>query len=140
MILTHWLQRDPLMADAVRCLSHERAILNLSAMALNPETWAKLAMHNLEHISHGERNIAARGRAGRRDGHSAGQYSGILYPVCLVIGASFHRLWQPVAYPYAWHVPGWYSRGCGECCNAYQGRVQTQNDLLPYGLPCSLQV
>jgi len=80
---------DPQMADAVQRLSHERAITNLSAGGANPSTWAKLAMHNLEHISHGEKNKMLA---------EAGQGAGLAIvlgnildtiPGCLVIGASF---------------------------------------------------
>ena len=81
---------DQQMADAVQRLSHERAITNLSAGGANPQTWAKLAMHNLEHISHGEKDKMLR---------EAGQGAGMAIvlgnildtiPGCLVIGASYN--------------------------------------------------
>jgi len=84
------ISADPLMADAIQRLSHERAIHNLSAGGDRPDIWAKLAMHNLEHISHRERNTMLR---------EAGKGAGIALvlgnildtiPGCLVIGASFN--------------------------------------------------
>ncbi len=81
---------DPVMADAVQHLSHERAITNLSSGGTDPSTWAKVAMHNIEHISRGERNKMLR---------EAGQGAGMAIvmgnildtiPGCLVIGASFN--------------------------------------------------
>jgi len=80
---------NPAMADAVQRLSHERAIHNLSAGGANPSTWAKLAMHNLDHISHGEKNKML-----KEAGNGAGMaiiFGNILdtIPGCLVIGASY---------------------------------------------------
>jgi CRP-like cAMP-binding protein len=80
---------DPVMAHAMQHLSHERAIHNLSSGGTNPSTWAKVAMQNLEHVSHNERNKMLR---------EAGQGAGMAIvlgnildtiPGCLVIGASF---------------------------------------------------
>ena len=80
---------DPQMADAVQRISHERAVTNLSAGGTNPATWAKLAMHNLRHITHGERNKMLK-EAGRGAGMAI-ILGNILdtIPGCLVIGASF---------------------------------------------------
>ena len=83
---------DPIMARAVQELSHERAIQNLSAGGKNAATWAKLAMHNLEHISRGETN-----RMLKEAGKGAGMaivLGNILdtIPGCLVIGASFNGI------------------------------------------------
>jgi zinc transporter ZupT len=81
---------DPQMANAVQHLSHERAIHNLSSGGTNPSKWAKVAMHNLDHISQGERNKML-----QEAGHGAGMaivLGNILdtIPGCLVIGASFN--------------------------------------------------
>jgi CRP-like cAMP-binding protein len=81
---------DPIMAGAVRHLSHERAISNLSSGGTDSSTWAKVAMHNLEHISRAEKNKML-----QEAGHGAGLaivLGNILdtIPGCLVIGASFN--------------------------------------------------
>jgi len=81
---------DPLMAQAVQRLSHERAIHNLSTGGANPSRWAKVAMHNIDHISHAERNKML-----LEAGHGAGMaivLGNVLdtIPGCLVIGASFN--------------------------------------------------
>ena len=83
---------DPVMAHAVQHLSHERAILNLSSGGTNPSTWAKVAMHNLEHISSSERNKMLR-EAGQGQGAGMAIVLGNILdtiPGCLVIGASFN--------------------------------------------------
>jgi CRP-like cAMP-binding protein len=81
---------DPVMAHAVRHLSHQRAINNLSSGGTNPLTWAKVAMTNLDHLSRNERNQML-----VEAGHGAGMaivLGNILdtIPGCLVIGASFN--------------------------------------------------
>jgi cyclic nucleotide-binding protein len=83
---------DPVMARAVRRLSHERAIRNLSSGGSNPSKWASVASHSLEHISRGEANKML-----REAGHGAGMaivLGNILdtIPGCLVIGATFNSL------------------------------------------------
>jgi zinc transporter ZupT len=81
---------DPIMARAVRQLSHDRAIRNLSVGGPNPATWAKVASHSLDHIGRMETN---------RMLCEAGQGAGMAIvlgnildtiPGCLVIGANFN--------------------------------------------------
>jgi CRP-like cAMP-binding protein len=83
------LAADPVLSRAVSQLSHERAIKNLSSAGTNPSTWAKIAMHNIQHISRVEQNKML---------HDAGKGAGLAIvlgnildtiPGCLVIGASF---------------------------------------------------
>jgi zinc transporter ZupT len=83
---------DPIVARAVRQLSHDRAIRNLSFGGPNPSTWARVASHSLEHISRVEANQMLR---------EAGQGAGMAIvlgnildtiPGCLVIGANFNGL------------------------------------------------
>jgi CRP-like cAMP-binding protein len=81
---------DPIMARAVRHLSHERAIDNLSARGSDPATWARVASHSLEHIGRAQANKLL-----REAGHGAGLaivLGNILdtIPGCLVIGATFN--------------------------------------------------
>jgi CRP-like cAMP-binding protein len=81
---------DPIMARAVRHLSHERAIDNLSARGSAPATWARVASQSLEHIGRAEANKLL-----REAGHGAGLaivLGNILdtIPGCLVIGATFN--------------------------------------------------
>ena len=81
---------DPVMAHAVRRLSHERAIDNLSKGGTASGTWAKVAMNSLDHVSTAEKN-----RLLHEAGHSAGLaivMGNILdtIPGCMVIGASFN--------------------------------------------------
>ena len=83
---------DPAMASAVKRLSHERAISNLSSGGSDPSTWAKMASHSLDHISRSEAN-----RILTQAGHGAGMaivFGNILdtIPGCLVIGAKFNGL------------------------------------------------
>jgi zinc transporter ZupT len=83
---------DHVMARAVQHLSHERAIRNLSSSGSDPSTWARVASHNLEHVSRAEAN-----RMLREAGHGAGMaivLGNILdtIPGCLVIGASFNGM------------------------------------------------
>jgi CRP-like cAMP-binding protein len=84
--------RDHQLADAVRRLSHQRAIKNLSSDGRNAARWAKVADSNLEHLSRSEaEKILA----------EAGQGAGLAIvlgnildtiPGCLVIGAKFAGL------------------------------------------------
>src|SRR5208283_518499 len=81
---------DPIVARAVRQLSHDRAIRNLSLGGANPSTWARVAGHSLEHVSRMEAN-----RMLREAGQGAGMaivLGNILdtIPGCLVIGANFN--------------------------------------------------
>ncbi len=80
------------MARAVRHLSHERAIRNLSSGGSDASTWATVASESLEHISRAEANKLL-----REAGHGAGLaivLGNILdtIPGCLVIGATFNGL------------------------------------------------
>jgi CRP-like cAMP-binding protein len=84
------LAADPIMARAVRHLSHERAIRNLSSGGSDPSTWARVASQSLEHISRADANKLL-----REAGHGAGMaivLGNILdtIPGCLVIGANFN--------------------------------------------------
>lgn len=83
---------DPIMARAVRHLSHERAIRNLSSGGSDASTWATVASESLEHVSRAEANKLL-----REAGHGAGMaivLGNILdtIPGCLVIGATFNGL------------------------------------------------
>ena len=80
---------DEVLAQAVRRLSHERAINNLSKGGTNSSTWAKVATDNLDYISTSEKNKML---------HEAGHGAGLAIvlgnildtiPGCMVIGASF---------------------------------------------------
>ena len=83
---------DPMMARAVRHLSHERAIRNLSSGGSDASTWATVASESLEHISRAEANKMLR-EAGRGAGLAI-VLGNILdtIPGCLVIGATFNGL------------------------------------------------
>jgi len=85
----HLIEHDPQLAHAVRRLSHERAINNLSAGGPNPSTWANIASESLDHLSRSEANKLL---------HEAGKGAGLAIvfgnildtiPGCLVIGAKF---------------------------------------------------
>jgi CRP-like cAMP-binding protein len=83
---------DHQLASAVRRLSHERAISNLSAGGANPSRWARIAASNLEHLSRSEAE-----RILSEASHGAGMaivLGNILdtIPGCLVIGAKFSGL------------------------------------------------
>lgn len=85
----HLVANDRQLATAVRRLSHERAIKNLSSGGANPSRWAKVAASNLEHLSKSE---AA--KILTEASHGAGMaivLGNILdtIPGCLVIGAKF---------------------------------------------------
>jgi CRP-like cAMP-binding protein len=85
----HLVEHDQQLAHAVRRLSHERAITNLSAGGPNPATWAKVASESLAHLSRSEANKLL---------HEAGKGAGLAIvfgnvldtiPGCLVIGSKF---------------------------------------------------
>jgi zinc transporter ZupT len=83
---------DPQVAQAVRHLSHQRAIENLSAGGPNPEAWASIATGSLDHLSRAETNKLL-----TEAGHGAGLailFGNILdtIPGCLVIGSKFSGL------------------------------------------------
>ncbi len=80
------------VARAVRRLSHDRAISNLSAAGSDPSTWARVASDSLDHLSRAETNKML-----AEVGHGAGMaivLGNILdtIPGCLVIGARFNSL------------------------------------------------
>ena len=83
------IANDPQMAEAVKRLSHERAVSNLTAGRADPEMWARVASRSVDHL-------------GRREAREmlteAGQGAGMAIvfgnildtiPGCLVIGAKF---------------------------------------------------
>ena len=83
---------DHQLATAVRRLSHERAIRNLSSGGANPSRWARIAASSLEHLSRSESEKML-----AEAGHGAGMaivMGNILdtIPACLVIGAKFAGL------------------------------------------------
>jgi CRP-like cAMP-binding protein len=80
---------DPQMADAVKHISHRRAIDNLSAGGTNAARWAKVAGRSLDHLSRHET-----GKMLTEAANGAGMaivLGNILdtIPGCLVIGAKF---------------------------------------------------
>jgi CRP-like cAMP-binding protein len=80
---------DPLLADAVKRISHRRAINNLSAGGTDAALWAKVASRNLDHLNRHET-----GRMLTEAANGAGMaivFGNILdtIPGCLVIGAKF---------------------------------------------------
>ena len=86
----HLIEHDQQLAHAVRRLSHERAITNLSAGGPNPATWANVASESLAHLSRSEANKLL---------HEAGKGAGLAIvfgnildtiPGCLVIGSKFN--------------------------------------------------
>ncbi len=83
---------DPIMARAVRRLSHERAIRNLSSGGSDPVDVGRVASQSLDHISRAEANKLLR-EAGRGAGMAI-VLGNILdtIPGCLVIGATFNGL------------------------------------------------
>jgi len=83
---------DPEFARTIQQLSHQRAISNLSAAGLNPETWAAIATSNVQHLTHSESEKLL---------VETGQGAGLAIvlgnildtiPGCLVIGAKFSGL------------------------------------------------
>jgi zinc transporter ZupT len=86
------LANDGQLASAVQCLSHDRALKNLSEGVPNPGKWASVAISNVHHLSHAETT-----RLLTQAGHGAGMaiiMGNILdtIPGCVVIGANFHGL------------------------------------------------
>lgn len=85
------LAEDPFLDEQVRKLSHERAISNLRAGAVNPAVWAQMASENLEHLSRSdEHRLLHEAKAGKGAGLAI-VFGNILdtIPGCLVIGAKF---------------------------------------------------
>ena len=85
----HLIAHDRQLAHAVRRLSHERAINNLSAGGPNPATWANVASESLAHLSRDEANKLLT-EAGKGAGLAI-VFGNILdtIPGCLVIGSKF---------------------------------------------------
>jgi CRP-like cAMP-binding protein len=80
---------DPRLAEAVKHISHQRAISNLSAGGTDAALWAKVASRSLDHLNRHET-----GKMLTEVGHGAGMaivFGNILdtIPGCLVIGAKF---------------------------------------------------
>jgi CRP-like cAMP-binding protein len=80
---------DPQLADAVKHISHRRAISNLSAGGTDAALWAKVASRSLDHLNRYETRKML-----TEAGHGAGMaivLGNILdtIPGCLVIGAKF---------------------------------------------------
>lgn len=83
---------DHQLANAVRRLSHERAINNLSNGGTNPSRWAKVAASNVEHLSRTEaEKILAEASHGAGMAIVLGNILDTI-PGCLVIGAKFAGL------------------------------------------------
>jgi zinc transporter ZupT len=83
------LGNDGQLAKAVQCLSHDRALKNLSNGVPNPGKWASVAINNVHHLSHAETTKLL-----TQAGHGAGMaiiMGNVLdtIPGCLVIGANF---------------------------------------------------
>ena len=77
------------MADAVKRISHQRAISNLSAGGTDAALWAKVASRSLDHLNRHET-----GKMLNEAAHGAGAGMAIVFgnildtiPGCLVIGA-----------------------------------------------------
>ena len=88
----HLLANDRQLASAVRRLSHERAISNLSSAGADPSRWAKVAASNLDHVS---RDEAAKILSEASHGAGLAIVLGNILdtiPGCLVIGAKFAGL------------------------------------------------
>jgi CRP-like cAMP-binding protein len=80
---------DHQLATAVRRLSHERAISNLSSGGANPSQWARVASSNLEHLSKSEaEKVLAEASQGAGMAIVLGNILDTI-PGCLVIGAKF---------------------------------------------------
>ncbi len=85
----HLISKDHQLAHAVRQLSHQRAIGNLSAGGADPARWANVASASLAHLSHDEANKLL-AEAGKGAGLAI-VFGNILdtIPGCLVIGSKF---------------------------------------------------
>ena len=89
------LADDPHLAAAVRRLSHDRAISNLSDESdVNPALWASLARGSLEHLNRGEETRLLQDAGAGPSAGLAIVFGNILdtIPGCLVIGAKFSGL------------------------------------------------
>ena len=82
---------DPVMAKAVLHLSHERSIENLSNPEADSAKWARVALHNLNHIGKGESNQMLVEAGKSKSAGMAIVLGNVLdtIPGCLVIGGSF---------------------------------------------------
>jgi CRP-like cAMP-binding protein len=86
------IAHDHQLAAAVARLSHERALKNLSTGGANPDTWAKIASSNLEHLSRKESDeIFAAAADGAGLAIVFGNFLDTI-PGCLVIGSKFVSL------------------------------------------------
>jgi zinc transporter ZupT len=84
--------KDHQLATAVRRLSHERAIRNLSSGGSNPSQWARVATSNLEHLTRSEaQKILTQAGQGAGMAIVLGNILDTI-PGCLVIGAKFAGL------------------------------------------------
>jgi CRP-like cAMP-binding protein len=80
---------DPQLADAVKRISHQRAISNLRAGSPDAALWAKVASGSLDHLSRGEtREMLAEAANGAGMAIILGNILDTI-PGCLVIGAKF---------------------------------------------------
>lgn len=89
------LADDPQLAAAVRRLSHDRAISNLSnSKDINPTLWADLARGSLEHLTRKEETSLLHEASSGPSAGLAIVFGNILdtIPACLVIGAKFSGL------------------------------------------------
>lgn len=88
----HQISHDPVLAEAVARLSHERALDRLSDHTTNPEEWCEMASRSLDRVSQSQsRKLLT------EVGSNAGLaiiFGNILdtIPGCLVIGARFEGL------------------------------------------------
>jgi CRP-like cAMP-binding protein len=85
----HLVAADPQLANAVKHISHQRAISNLSAGGTDAALWAKVASRSLDHLNRHET-----GKLLTEAANGAGMaivFGNILdtIPGCLVIGAKF---------------------------------------------------
>ncbi len=88
----HHIRHDPVMAEAVARLSHERALDRLSDHSSNPDEWCKLASRSLDRVSQSQSSKLL-----TEVGSNAGLaiiFGNILdtIPGCLVIGARFEGI------------------------------------------------
>jgi len=119
---------DPQMADAVKHISHRRAIDNLSAGGTNAARWAKVAGRSLDHLSRHETGKMLTER--RRNGDRAGQHSRH-HPRLPRHRRQVYRSRQPLGNADAGDVPGRHSGGGGECLHVDQGRLPPGGDFRP---------
>jgi CRP-like cAMP-binding protein len=90
----HLLVEDPYLADAVRRLSHDRAVSNLAKTDINPAMWADLARGSVSQMSRREEHKLLHDTGASSSAGLAIVFGNILdtIPGCLVIGAKFDGL------------------------------------------------